>query len=196
MITQALLNTAMNYQQYKSLLEELLAQGKTTGTDQSQDYLNYAKINLQRMNRVEKTTELNEPIKLALSKISKKYTFLILTEGWCGDAAQNLPVFNLIEKNCNNIELKLILRDENLTVMDLYLTNGARAIPKVICVENNTLKEVFVWGPRPEALQEIVLQMKKDNKSLEEKGLITQNWYNADRTQSLQSEILSLVQNL
>ena len=186
----------MNYAHYITLLETLLKQGKTTGFNQSADYLNYAKINLQRMHRLEKTVELKEDLKTALSKVSRSYIFLIITEGWCGDAAQNLPVFNLIEKSYKNFELKLILRDENPHIMANYLTNGAQAIPKVICLEKNTLKEVFVWGPRPQAIQQVVLQMKQENKSLEEKGVITQNWYNADKSHSLQHELLNLVQNL
>ncbi len=196
MITKEFLTKAMSYSQYKNLLKELLAQGKTTGPNQSGEYINYAKINLQRMHRLEKTVVLNEDLKVALSAISSHYTWLILTEGWCGDAAQNIPVFHCIENEYKNIELKLILRDENLYVMDCYLTHGGRSIPKLICLNTKTLKEVFVWGPRPEGLQEIVLQMKKEHRSHEEKGLVTQNWYNADKTKSLQHEILNLVRNL
>ncbi|WP_317899239.1 thioredoxin family protein [Aurantibacillus circumpalustris] len=196
MITQELLNQAMSYSYYKALLENLLTQGKTTGANQSAEYLNYAKINLQRMHRLEKTIVLNNELENDLSKITKQYTFLIITEGWCGDAAQNLPICYLIEKACKNITLKLILRDENLDIMNNYLTNGAKAIPKLICVNNDTLQEVFVWGPRPTNLQELVLQMKRENKTHEDISLISQNWYNADKTKTLQMEILNLVQNL
>jgi len=196
MITKELIEKAMSYAQYRSLLEDLLAHGKTTGTNQSEEYIAYAKINLQRMQRLEKTTLLNEDLKSALSNLATSYVCLVITEGWCGDAAQNLPVFHLIEKEFKTIELKLILGDEHLDIMENYLTNGARSIPKVICLDKNTLEEKFVWGPRPVALQEIVMQLKKENRPHSEKGLITQNWYNADKTRSLQSEILKLVQNL
>ena len=196
MITHELLDTAMNYSHYKNLLEDLLAQGKTTGSNQSEEYINYAKINLQRMQRIEKTTVLNDELKEALSKITTSYIWLVITEGWCGDAAQNVPVMHVIEKEYKTIELKCILRDEHLEIMDNYLTNGGRSIPKVICLDKNSLKEVFVWGPRPLPLQEIVMQMKKTNTSHQEKGLVAQNWYNADKTKTLQSEILNLVRNL
>lgn len=196
MITKELLDKAMNYGQYRSLLEDLLAHGKTTGPNQSEEYLSYAKINLQRMQRLDKTVVLEDDLKKALSNLSSAYTLLVLTEGWCGDAAQNLPVFQLLEKENANIQMKLILRDEHLEIMEDYLTNGARSIPKVICLDKISLEQKFVWGPRPAALQEIVMQLKKESKSHTEKGLITQNWYNADKTKSLQAEILSLVQNL
>jgi len=195
MLFKEILGSAMSYQQYKNLLEDLLAHGKTTGQDQSAEYINYAKINLQRMRRLEKTIGLNEELRDGLSGISRHYTWLIITEGWCGDAAQNIPLFYCIEKEFKNIELKFILRDENPGIMDLYLTNGSRSIPKLICVDDN-LNELFVWGPRPEGLQEIIMLMKKENRPREEKGLVTQNWYNADKTRSLQLEILKLVRNL
>jgi hypothetical protein len=196
MITNKLLSEAMSYEEYKLLLESLLAEGKTTGTNQSEAYINYAKINLQRMKRLEKTTMLNESLIGILSQLKKNYILLIITEGWCGDASQNLPVFHLLEKSSKHIQLKLILRDEHLDVMENYLTHGARAIPIIICLDEHTLKELFVWGPRPQELQEMVVKMKKENKTPEEKGLITQNWYNSDKTETVQSEILNLLQTL
>lgn len=201
MITQELIDGAMNYEQYKKLLEGLLQQGKTTGPNQSDEYLNYAKINLQRMHRLEKTVNLGAELSDALRDIKVPYTWLVITEGWCGDASQNLPVLNLIDQGCSNIDLRLLLRDEHPQLIDQYLTNGARAIPKLICLKkdsttDNTYAEVFVWGPRPAVLQEIVMKLKKENASVAEKGLITQNWYNADKTQSLQEELLKLVRHL
>jgi hypothetical protein len=196
MISPDLLNKAMSYTQYRNLLQDLFAQGKTTGNNQSEEYLGYAKINLQRMQRLEKTTQLSEDLRSALSKITKSYIWLVITEGWCGDAAQNLPVLHLLAQEFKVIELKLILRDEHLEVMDQYLTNGSRSIPKLICLEKDSLKEKFVWGPRPAVLQDIVIQMKKENKPKSEKGLVTQNWYNMDKTRSLQLELLNLVRYL
>lgn len=201
MITQELINGAMNYEQYKKLLEDLLQKGKTTGPNQSDEYLNYAKINLQRMHRLEKTITLSPELSGSLTNIKSSYAWLIITEGWCGDASQNLPVLNLIGKACANIDLKLVLRDEHPELMDQYLTNGARAIPKLICLKKDPMatavySEIFVWGPRPAALQEIVMKLKKENVPVAEKGLVTQNWYNTDKTQSLQKELLKLIRLL
>src|SRR4051812_9196226 len=118
MITKDQVARGMSYAQYSKLLNDLMAQGKTTGGNQSDDYVSYAKINLQRMHRLDKTVELIPELKEALSKITEQYTWLVLTEGWCGDAAQNLPVMHFIEQACPNIKLVLLLRDENLDVMD------------------------------------------------------------------------------
>lgn len=193
-ITQQLLVTAYSYQTYRSLLENLMAQGKTTGNNQSEDYLNYARINLQRMGRLDKTVTLLPQLQQQLQVLSKKCIWLVITEGWCGDAAQNLPVMALIENECPHIELKLVLRDEHPTLMDNYLTNGSRSIPILICLEKETLKQLFVWGPRPAELQAIVMELVKNKTPKTEKGLITQKWYNEDKTLSLQGELLKLIQ--
>lgn len=187
-------NKAINYKEYVDLLDGLMAEGKTTGTNQSEDYLNYAKLNLARIHRLNKTATLTSELKSALQKVKSKFIFLVLTEGWCGDAAQNIPTLHLIEEECKNIELKLILRDENLDLMDRYLTNGGRSIPKLICLEKESLKELFTWGPRPEAVQQTVLELKEKQVSLMEKAEIVHKWYAVDKTLSLQSELKVLVE--
>ena len=196
MITEHLMEQALSYKDYKKLLTELLAVNKTTGTNQSEEYLNYAKINLQRTQRIEKTCVLTEEIKLQATEIKSSYAWLVIAEGWCGDAAQNIPVIALTANAINTIDLKLILRDEHPEIMDRYLTNGSRSIPKLICFEKVNLKEVFVWGPRPAKLQKIVLDLLAKQISKEEKGLITQKWYTQDKTESLQRELLALLKTL
>ena len=188
------LSKSINYQEYMTLLEGLMAQGKTTGSNQSESYLNYAKLNLARMHRLNKTATLNDNLKTQLEKVKEPVIFLVLTEGWCGDAAQNLPTLHLIETACKNIELKLLLRDENLDLMDKYLTNGGRSIPKLICLAKKDLKALFTWGPRPEKVQKITLELKEKNASLADKAEIIHKWYNEDKTQSLQEELKALIE--
>lgn len=183
----------MNYGRYRSLLQDLLAQGKTTGHNQSEQYLGYAKLNLQRMQRLEKTAELTGELMETLGRLKQDLVWLVITEGWCGDAAQNLPFFEKMERACPRISLRLVLRDDNPELMDSYLTNGTRSIPKLICLEKDTLTERFNWGPRPAALQTLVLEMKKNQVSSEEKSLTVQKWYNADKGWSLQKEFIQLI---
>lgn len=187
---------AMDYGQYRNLLQDLMAQGKTTGHTQSEAYLGYAKLNLQRMQRLEKTAELSPEMKQTLSAVRNDLIWLVITEGWCGDAAQNLPYFEKMEQFCPEISLKLILRDDHPELMDRYLTNGARSIPKLICLEKNSGTELFLWGPRPAELQTLVMEMKKNNVSSEEKSLVVQKWYNADKGAQLQKEFIQLIGDL
>lgn len=187
------LRNASEYPAYRELLQKLLAEGKTTGHDQSETLLNYARVNFQRMTRVEKTVSLTPKLLHALSCVNQSYTWLVITEGWCGDTAQIIPVLNAICNATPNIRLMLLLRDDNPDVMEQYLTNGARSIPKLICLEKESLRELFTWGPRPAPLQALVMQMVKDSVPKDEKGLIVQKWYNADQGVTTQAEIAALV---
>ena len=50
---------------------------------------------------------------------------------WCGDVARNIPVvFRAMETA--GIETEVLIMEENLDVMDQFLTMGARSIPVVI----------------------------------------------------------------
>ena len=149
MITNEHLITALTYAEFDTLLHFLLTNNRTTGSNQTAEFVDYGKINLQRMNRVYKTSVLTDGMKNALQTLSRKVVFVVITEGWCGDSAQIVPVFERMREQCPNIELKFLLRDEHLDIMDLYLTNGARSIPKLVCLDSNSLELLFTWGPRP-----------------------------------------------
>lgn len=196
MITHEHLITALTYAEFDTLLHFLLTNKRTTGSNQSAEFVDYGKINLQRMNRVYKTTVLTEEMKAALQKLSRKVVFVIITEGWCGDSAQIVPVFEHMAETCANIELKFLLRDENLDVMDVYLTNGARSIPKLVCIDSNSLEVLFTWGPRPQALQAEVVRLIEAHVSKEEKGIFVQKWYNENKTQAIQHELSQMLVQL
>lgn len=196
-INNELLNGAMSYQTYTKLIEDLLAQGKTTGNTQNEEYLKYTELNFHRMKRLDKTSSINNELKEVLQKIKKPLVWLVLSEAWCGDAAQNLPLLNkMAEENPENISLKIILRDENLAIMDKYLTNGGRSIPKLIILKKDTLGEIATWGPRPEPIQKLMQSLKtegiKDYKIIAEK---VQRAYNEDKNNSIQAEFLQLLEN-
>ena len=188
------IDKAITYTEYVDMLDGLMAEGKTTGSNQSEDYLNYAKLNLARMHRLNKTATLTDELKEQLQKVKFPFIFLVLTEGWCGDAAQNIPTLHLMEEECKKIEVKLILRDENLELMDQYLTGDSRSIPKLICLNKVSLKEVFTWGPRPDAVQHIMLELKEKNAPMAEKAEKIHKWYAEDKTLSMQKELMDLVE--
>ncbi len=187
------LDKAFDYKGYRTLIDSLMKEGKTTGTTQTEDYLHYAKLNQARMQRLEKTGELYLETKQALDRIKQEFVWIVITEGWCGDAAQNITPLFLMSEYCKKIDLKLVLRDENLDLMDNYLTNGSRSIPKLICFNKKTNQEVFIWGPRPAEAQKIVSELIAKKASLEEKSIVAQKWYNEDKTVSLQKEFVDLI---
>jgi len=179
---------SMTYAEYIKLIDDLLLDGKTTGENQSEAMFNYGKLNRQRMHRLEKTVKLNDAIKEKARNIERKMIWLVITEGWCGDAAQNIPTIEKIAAESPNIETRYVLRDENLELMDKYLTYNARSIPKLVALDAETLEEISTWGPRPQAAMNYFFEMKKNGLEKPQMMENIQRWYLQDKEQSLQKE--------
>ena len=193
-LIQQCLSKSYSYQEYRKLVSDLLAEGKSTGPNQTEDLTHFSMLNVKRMDRLDKKIELSEDTILRLQKLDKKQLWLVLTEGWCGDAAQNLPVIEKMAKQSSHIELRLILRDENLEVMNLFLTNGAQAIPKLISFDED-LNVLFTWGARPSIATQMVTDYKAKHGKLDpefKKNL--QVWYNKDKGQNVQSDVVTLIE--
>lgn len=189
-ITPSIIDNAMTYDEFRQLVDDLLEKDETTGGPASDEVIHYTKMNVQRMNRLEKTIELNDEIKNQLKDLDESWIWLVLVEGWCGDVAQNLPIIQKMADESSNIELKLILRDKHTKVMDHYLTNGkSRSIPKLVVLQSDDLEEVGTWGPRPQPAQQLVLD-KKDDPDLDFEEMATQlhKWYADDKGKTIQSE--------
>jgi len=151
--------------------------------------LEYIKLNQKRTNRILKTYKPSEEIINAVSRISQKQTWLIITEDWCGDSAQIIPyIFKMTQLN-KNIELKIIYRDENIDIIDQYLTNGGRAIPKIV-VFDEIGNELFQWGPRPEVAKQLVKEWKESGLSKEVFIEKLHLWYGKDKGKTLEKEFL------
>ncbi len=189
------LGTTYTYESYKLLISRLISEGKTSGPIQRDDLIHFTELNAKRMKRIEKTTVLTEELKKQIFSIQEPMTWVLLSEAWCGDAAQIVPVLGKIAQESDKIDLKIILRDEHLDMMDRYLTNGGRSIPKLICLDQKN-QEIFVWGPRPAFIQEVVEEIKAegitDHAVLVER---LQYAYNQDRTQSIQQEMQEILAN-
>lgn len=195
-LAEELLQPAMTYQSYMELSKQLFEQGKTTSQDPHYNeewVLNLTKLNFQRISRLEKSRQLDASLQQKIQMLSKKLIWLVLVESWCGDVAQNLPtIWHITEQSKGKIELRLVLRDENLTLMDMFLTNGGRAIPKLICLDE-ALQVLGTWGPRPQPVQELMQIAKAEGKNFEEIHEIVHSWYAKDKTQTLQNEINTLL---
>lgn len=187
------LENSLTYNEYRSLVYDLLAKGKSTGENQSDDYLNYSKLGNARMKRLDKTFHLSEKVKNQLQESTKKHTWLVLTEGWCGDAANALPIINKISEASNGIDLKIVLRDENEALMNQFLTNGGKSIPKLVAIDTATKEVVDIWGPRPTIATKMVNDYKEANGSLDpEFKEELQVWYNKNKGENIEENLLKL----
>jgi len=187
------LDRSMSFSEYVLLIDGLLAEGKTTGPNQSEAMVGYGRINRQRMSRLEKTVALDDEVRDIVAANTRRQIWLILTEGWCGDAAQNVPVIEKVAAASDLIETRYILRDENLELMDQYLTDGGRAIPKLIALDAETLNVIFTWGSRPAAAHALFKQRKAEGVDKPQILEELQRWYNADHGHSVQHELATLV---
>ncbi len=167
----------------------------TSGVDQIFERIEATKMNAQRMKRIDKRIELDEALKKAIEKNKRKLTLVVLAESWCGDGAQNIPIIAKIADRSPDIELKIILRDENLRIMDDHLTNGSRAIPKVIFIDSETKEEIGTWGPRPTELQKMVLEYKEEYPESSHDDFVrnVHLWYAKDKGESLQKDFVKLL---
>jgi len=191
-IQQTLLNS-FSYSEYRKKVTELIAEGKSTGHEQSDDLLHYSELNEARMNRLEKTIVIVDEVKTKLENLDKKYIWLVLAEGWCGDAAQILPVIHKMAETTNKVELKIALRDDNDALMQHFLTNGGKAIPKLIVLDAETLEVVLDWGPRPHGAKQLILDYKAAHGVVDETAKIElQKWYLHDKGISIQNEIVEM----
>ncbi len=191
------IESAYSYQTYRQLISDLLASGKTTGPKQSEMLTQYTQLNVQRMQRLDKTTVLMPELRAAVQENPKSYYWLIITEGWCGDAAQIVPVLERIaDASEGKIQTRYFLRDTNPDFIDAHLTNGGRAIPKLVILEKDTLTEVAEWGPRPQPAQQLYGSLKEAQTPFEELSTQLHTWYAKDKTLTLQAELQDLLKNL
>jgi hypothetical protein len=193
-IIKSALKNSVSYQEYRTKVSKLIREGKSTGNEQSADLLHYSELNEVRMNRLEKTLKMDAKVLENLQKLKSKQTWLVISEGWCGDAAQILPIIKLMAEASVNIDLKIVFRDENETLIAEFLTNGAKSIPKLIILDEN-LEIINHWGPRPEAAKNLILDYKAQHGIVDEPAKIAlQKWYLDDKGNSTMKEIISILQ--
>ena len=189
------LNRSYTYKEYRTLVSNLIKEGKSTGNTQSNELLHYSELNETRMNRLEKTIKITEDVVKQINQLQKKVTWLVLSEGWCGDAAQILPILYKMAESSEFIDLKIVLRDENEPLMNDFLTNGGKAIPKLIILDDNE-NVVADFGPRPEPARKLIADYKEANGVVDEPIKVElQKWYLQDKGITTQKEIMQIMRN-
>ena len=192
-IIQSALQNSYSYTEYRIIVSKLISEGKSTGKEQSADLLHYSELNEVRMKRLEKTLKLDLEVEKALQNLKSKQTWLVISEGWCGDAAQILPIIKLMADASENIGLKIVLRDENDALMNQFLTNGAKSIPKLLLFDE-AFHLINHWGPRPEGAKNLIIEYKAKHGIVDEAAKIAlQKWYLEDKGTSTMKEIVGMI---
>jgi hypothetical protein len=192
-VAKALFNS-YTYLEYKKIVADLLADGKSSGNEQSEDLLHYSTLNETRLKRLDKTITVPEEISVKIKELEKEYIWLVIAEGWCGDAAQILPVLNKMALESDKIDLKIVFRDLNDELMNQFLTNGSRAIPKLLVIDKELGKVCCHWGPRPKGASDLIKNYKEQFGAVDEEAKSQlQLWYLHDKGLSIQKEVVEMM---
>ena len=184
---QSYVERGIGYHQYKMNMQ---ADWESNPDDKIKEYIN---LNQHRMRRVERTYLVDSSLEEQVKRLSHKTYWLILCEHWCGDAAQTVPAFQKIADLSNGmIEMKLAYRDENLELMDAYLTGESRSIPKLIQLDTH-FNVTGIWGPRPTPAQKLVKELRSNPDIASTYSIELHKWYAHDKQKSLEAEIKKLI---
>lgn len=188
------LQLGISYKEYRALVKDLVETNATTGKEKTEALVNYTKLNDRRMKRWDKTIKVSEEDQYKIKEFNNPITWLVITESWCGDAAHVIPVLNKVAELSDFIDLKIVLRDENPELMDAFLTNGGRAIPKLIMIDNQSGEVIDTYGPRPSEATSYVNRFKAMNGALTlEFKEDLQHWYNNNKGQNIIEDITEIL---
>ncbi len=195
-VTEQVIEKGFSYSEFVEFTEKLVEEKRTTGANQSEAYLDYTRMCLQRMNRWNKTAKVSVKMASLIESIREPQIWLLITEAWCGDGAQSIPYMAKLAELNPKIRLRIIMRDEYPEIMDAYLTNGARSIPKLVAYTGDLKVELFTWGPKPLYLMNRHKEYKHDSKGLSYAGFLEEIhlWYAKNKNHDLESELFPLIQ--
>lgn len=142
-----------------------------------------------------KTARIPEWATERLIATGRDWNLLVLSEDWCGDASNTVPLMARLAEATPRLRLRILKRDENLDLMDRYLTNGSRSIPIAIVLDDK-FQPVAHWGPRAADLQDFVLSEKRaGRRQSDEIYKDARRWYERDRGKTTLDELISVIES-
>ena len=150
-------------------------------------FLDYSQKNVDKMKNVYQQTGIDPTVAEELKGLSREIRMLALGADWCGDAVANLPPIARLAELNSRLQLRIVDRDRHDDLMEQFLTNGAKSIPKVI-VANGNMERFVTWGARPAACQAIMDQ-NKGKMPKEEIIPMIRDWYEKDKGRTVLFEI-------
>lgn len=185
-----------DFDQFMDKVRWLVENHQTTGNDPTEKRIEFTALNLKRMERIQKTMQLNPEAKMLMEQSFPQH-WVVITEAWCGDSAQNLPVIaSMVNASQGKIKLTIILRDQYPEWMEHFHTEGTQSIPKLVVFDQHG-DLLFTWGSRPAMAQEIVKewQRHRETETKDEMELKLHTWYAKNRGVDIQQELISLIHN-
>ena len=156
------------------------------------EYVRGAQKNAELWESLARRAHVPDAVVEEVRAIGGTWHLLALSEDWCGDAVNSLPVLARLAELAGNIDLRVLSRDANLDLMDAHLSpTGGRAIPVVMVLDADFVKRGW-WGSRPAELQawidDVGFAMPKDDRYRE-----VRKWYARNRGADVLEELVAVI---
>ena len=182
-----------SFEHYLEFVEELVSNHLHSGETDDALLKKFTATNQERLQRTYSKFTLTQTEAQQVSKLAPQ-TWILIGESWCGDVNSSLPVIaKLAQASAGAITLRIILRDQNPDVMNLYLSpTGGRSIPKLI-IFNIDGQEVGNWGSRPQGLNKLAAAWKEEKLPFMEIVKHVYAWYDEPENQhEIAKEVLEI----
>lgn len=199
-INQNLLAHPMTYETYLEYWNDIVSEKSAEAARyKEQNLYKYAETALEITQKVEKTLTLEKKLFNEIIKWCKtspiSLNLSMIAEPWCGDISHILPVLYAIQvASEDKISVSIYLRDSNEELMNLFLTNGGKAIPILLFLNQNIL--IAKWGPRTAAATDKLSELKAQNLPTSDLYRQLSAWYEQDKTKAFQEELYTIFRNL
>lgn len=182
-------DNALLFEDYMKVAQER-AQNNPKKDDEYQEYY---ELGLQRLNRTIKSFKIDEEQTEKLKATGFQGKILIISEPWCGDASATVPAVSRFF-SAAGIEVKIFLRDNDLSLIDRFQTNGTQSIPKILLL-NEDLSVKADWGPRPKFGNELLKKFKENPETYPREVFYNdlQVYYSKNRGKDSIEEVISLL---
>lgn len=189
MISKEKFDQGMTYDEYFKYVE---SEAQAPSTEVNQKYQSYIKQNIARMKRLGRKEVVLDESELSETDRNMKLNIVVLSEAWCGDASQILPIAINIFENLPKSEVRVFLRDQQDELMNHFLTNNTKSIP-IIALFDEDFSFLDFWGPRSTEAQEVYQQLRKQELPMDDLLYHLHKWYSDDKGATTIAEIKQML---
>lgn len=137
-----------------------------------QEYVDKAEMNVPTIKANYEDTQISEEDHKYFASLSSRLEkgaikVLALSEPWCGDCVENLPIVAKLASLYPCFDLLVFSRDDNLDIMDRYLTDGKRVIPVFVFFDEEG-QEIGRFIERPQGARDFLAGEMEKHKDLSE----------------------------
>lgn len=181
---------AVSFKEYMDIAKQRLENPKN---DAEKEFHEYYELGVHRMERTLKTFKIDEILEQKFKDKNFSGKILIISEAWCGDASATVPAVNQFFEKLGT-EVRIFLRDSDITLIDQFLTNGTQSIPKILILDKD-FQVLNSWGPRPKYGFELLKKFKENPETYSKDEFYNdlQVYYAKNRGKDAIEEILELI---